>query len=325
MQIIELQEQLEQYQFVNGLFPAAVGSKNRLMKVLCWIRDNYYVSLSVSPTSKLRIGKTFQTIVDLEIKAGKFKFPPNEDRRHIHPVRKRNLKELGRKWGFVQNDSVGNLLEVMVDMKDEYRASKLIKYLNMIEFWKCADAGFWEEVKELRSSSLAACLRGLESYRDNFGDNQNLRKIINKGYESLLSILPNETPTRSSDLALLSLIYPGKLNHNIITRDLKEKILENVKPLIGEHGIKRYLGDTWDGKTNSLGKGREMEWLMGKFWYYLCTGDKEHFLEGKELRKEYGSYEGFVNEKPNATSFLIWTEAMNILAEMKFRKENYVK
>ena len=39
-------------------------------------------------------------------------------------------------------------------------------YLEKIKYWENEGFGFWEEgPKELRSSSLAACLRGIESFK----------------------------------------------------------------------------------------------------------------------------------------------------------------
>lgn len=314
---------LEEFQHKNNLFPAAIGSKNELMNKYFWLRDNYYVYLAANPLPKLKIVQAFQKIIDYNKKLKKFeKFDYTSliDSKHIHPVYNENLEEITGEWAFVQNDAVGNVLEVLCEEKDKHRADLIIKYLAAIEFWNCPDSGFWEEGKELRSSSLAACLRGLESYRNNFEDNKKTREMLNKGYKSLKNILPNETSTRESDLALLSIIYPGKLNHNIITKELKQKIIENIMPLVGEYGVKRYIGDKWDGIDWSLGEGREMQWTMGVPWLYLCTGEEKHFLQGKELRGKYGPCEGIVEGKSNSTSFLIWTEAMYRIAEKQIKR-----
>ncbi len=316
-----MQFSLEICQHKNNLFPAAIGSKNELMNKYFWLRDNYYVYLALNSTPKLKIIKAFQKITDYNKKLEKLDYTPLIDSEYIHPVYNEKLEKITEEWAFVQNDAVGNLLEVLSEAKgkhhaDKYHADKLAKYLAAIEFWNCPDSGFWEEGKELRSSSLAACLRGLESYRNNFGDNKKTREMLNKGYESLKNLLPNETPARSSDLALLSLIYPGKLNHNIITKELKQKIIENIMPLVGDYGIIRYPGDKWDGINWSLGEGKEMQWTMGLPWLYLCTGQKEYFEKAREIRIKYRTMpEGFIDGEPNCTPFLIWSEAMYKLAE----------
>ena len=312
---------LESCQHENGLFPASIGSKNKLMNEYFWIRDNYYVYLAADSLSKLKIIRAFQKIADYNKKLEKFDYKPLADFNYIHPRYNKKLEEIPGGWAWVQNDSVGNLLEVLSQAKDKYYADKLVKYLATIEFWSCPDSGFWEEGKELRSSSLAACLRGLESYENNFGDNRKTREMLNKGYESLKSILPNETPTRKSDLALLSLIYPGELNHNIITKELKQKIIENVIPLVRDYGIIRYHGDKWNGADWSLGEGKEMQWTMGLPWLYLCTGQKEYLEKTREIKLRYGTMpEGIVDGNPNCTSCLFWSEAMYKIAEKKFSK-----
>lgn len=315
-----MQFSLEICQHENNLFSAAINSKNELMNKYFWLRDNYYIYLALNSASKLKIIKAFQKITDYNKKLKKFDYPPSTDSEHIHPVYNENLEEITGEWAFVQNDSAGNMLEILSEAKDKYRADLIIRYLATIEFWNCPDSGFWEEGKELRSSSLAACLRGLESYENNFGDNKKTREMLNKGYKSLKNLLPNETPARSSDIALLSLIYPDKLNHSIITRDLKQKIIENVMPLVGEYGVKRYLGDKWDGIDWSLGEEKEMQWTMGLPWLYLCTGQKEYFEKAREIRIKYRTMpEGIVDGKPNCTSCLLWSEAIYRIAEKKFR------
>lgn len=315
-----MQFNLENCQHENNLFPAAIGSKNELMNKYFWLRDNYYIYLALNSTSKLKIIKAFQKIVDYNKKLEKFDYTPLIDPKHFHPVYNEKLEEISEGWTFVQNDSVGNILEILSEAKDKYRADLIIRYLATIEFWSCPDSGFWEEGKELRSSSLAACLRGLESYKNNFGDNKKTGEMLNKGYKSLKSILPNETPTRSSDLALLSLIYPGKLDHNIITKDLKQKIIENVIVLLRDYGVLRYFGDKWNGIDWSLGEGKEMQWTMGMPWFYLCTGQKEYFEKAREIKLRYGTMpEGIVDGKPNCTSCLLWSEAMYRIAKKQMK------
>jgi len=316
-----MQINLEKFQHKNNLFPAAVNSKNELMNKYFWLRDNYYVYLALSSLSKLKVVKAFQKIIDHNKKLEKFDYTPLIDSEYIYPIYNKKLEEITEEWAFVQNDSIGNMLEILSEAKDKYRANLIIKYLDTIEFWNCPDSGFWEEGKELRSSSLAACLRGLESYGNNFRDNKKTREMLNKGYESLKNILPNETSTRSSDLALLSLIYPGKLNQNIITKALKQKIIENITPLVGDYGVKRYIGDKWNGIDWSLGKGREMQWTMGLPWIYLCTKNVKYFEKAREIKEKFITMpEGIVNGQPNSTSFLIWSEAMYKIAEKQIKR-----
>jgi len=205
---------------------------------------------------------------------------------------------------------------------------ELVDYLETIEYWNCPDSGFWEEgPKEVRSSSLAACIRGLENYHKKIQKikepRKSLRKMIELGYESLNHLLPKETETRTFDLALLSLIYPGKLNQEIVTKDIKEKIIKNVKQHLERPlGIIRYIGDTWNGKDNSLSLGKEMPWNFLS-WLYLSTGRIESLLRAIRIKQKYKTMpEGIIDGKPNCTKHLLWVEAMYKLAIDKFEKEN---
>ncbi len=312
---------LEEYQDINGLFPASPNSENPEMRNF-WIRDNYYIYLAVDKETKEKMIKAFQNIVDYLKNLGKFDYKPTQDWMHIHPRYNKNLKEISGGWSWVQNDSVGNLLEILSDAEDLERAKLIVDYLENIKYWDCADYGFWEEgPKEVRSSSLAACIRGLENYCKKFRKTENtksLKQLIEKGYESLYKILPNETKSRKYDLALLSLLWPKQ----IVSKNIKEKIIANVqlhleKPL----GVIRYEGDTWSGKNNKLRKGEEMAWPLGLIWLYLITGEKRYFVRVARIKQKLGTIpEGIIEGLPNCTPRLLWAEAMYKLATEKFER-----
>lgn len=310
---------LEDYQNANnGLFPASIKSKNKVMTNFFWIRDNYYIYLAVNKDSKQKIITAFKNIIDYNKELKKFDYKPTEDWMHIHPRYDKELKEIPEEWGWVQNDTVGDMLEILSNSKDNERANLLVNYLNTIEYWNCPDFGFWEEgPKELRSSSLASCIRGLQAYKENFKtENKKIDELINKGYNSLYMLFPNETKTREHDLALLNLLWPKQ----IIPDYLKDKIIPRVQSLEGHWGIKRYFGDTWDGNDNSLGLGKEMQWNFFP-WMYFATEDEKYFLRAKEIKNKFQKmYEGFINGEPNQTH-LLWSEAMYKLAEDKFNSK----
>lgn len=308
--------ELEQYQDSNGLFPASPNSENPEMRNF-WIRDNYYIYLAVNKDVKKKMVLAFQKIIDYLQELKKFNCKPTEDWMYVHPRYDKNLKEIPGNWGWLQNDATGNLLEILSEARDSKRTKLIVNYLDAIEYWKCKDYGFWEEwPKELRSSSLAACVRGLDACLKNIKDDSQVKELINNGYNSLFSILPNETESRKHDLALLSLIYPKQ----IVSNPMKEQIIKRVQSLEGHWGIKRYFGDTWNGKSNSLGLGREMQWNFLS-WLYLCTGNKLDFLRAKENLEKFGACEGVVEGEKNCTSNLLWVLAMYKLAEKKFKEE----
>lgn len=318
--------ELEKYQHKNGLFPAAVGPDTHPMMKNFWIRDNYYIYLAVNEESKNRMIHAFQNIVDYLKHLGKFDYKPTEDYMYIHPRYNENLKEIPGEWAWVQNDSVGNLLEVLADVGDRKRTKLIVDYLETIEYWNCPDSGFWEEKKEIRSSSLAACIRGLENYHKKIQKtkepSKSLKEMIEKGYKSLESLLPNETETRAFDLALLSTIY----SKQVVSNDIKEKITMNIyNHLYSEKyswGVKRYVGDTWNGKDNNLGKGKEMQWTMGLPWLYLASKKIFPLQKATIIKQKYGTMpEGIIDGKPNCTKHLLWAEAMYKLAIDEFTKE----
>lgn len=320
--------ELEEHQNSNGLFPAAVNSKSELMNKCFWIRDNYYIYLAVRPKIKKKIISAFQDIVDYLDYLGKFKFKPTQDWMYIHPRYDKNLKEISGPWAWVQNDCAGNLLEILSDARDKKRGRLIVDYLETIEYWRCPDFGFWEEEpKEVRSSSLAACIRGLEKYHKKIQKTKkptkNFKELIEKGYESLEFLLPNETKTRLYDLALLSLIYPKQ----IISKDIKEKIIQNTNLFLeGLKGVKRYIGDVWDGKEKSLGKYKEMQWTMGLPWLYLCTKETEYLRRAIKIKQEFKTMpEGIIDNLPNSTPHLLWSEAMYGLAIKEFKKIQKLK
>lgn len=320
--------ELEKYQHSNGLFPAAVNSKSELMNKCFWIRDNYYIYLAVRPKIKKKIISAFQDIADYLNYLGKFNYKPTQDWMYIHPRYNKELKEISGPWAWVQNDCAGNLLEILSNARDKKRGRLIVDYLETIEYWRCPDFGFWEEgPKEVRSSSLAACIRGLEKYHKKIQKTKEpskiLKEMIEKGYESLESLLPNETRTRPYDLALLSLIYPKQ----IIPKDIKEKIIQNTKLFLeGSKGVERYLGDVWNGKEKSLEKNKKMQWTMGLPWLYLCTKDAEYLKRAITIKQEFKTMpEGIIDGKPNCTKHLLWAEAMYGSAIKEFKKSQKLK
>ena len=95
---------------------------------------------------------------------------------------------------------------------------------------------------------------------------------------------------------------------------MKKEIITKVRSLEGEYGVKRYIGDDWNGKEDKLGLGNEMLWGLGSPWLYLTTGNKKDLEKSRNIVKKFGYVEGVVDGEANCTQ-LLWFMAKHILAE----------
>ncbi|MFW6173234.1 MAG: glycoside hydrolase family 15 protein [Elusimicrobiota bacterium] len=275
------------------LFPAVPGKGGMMNRY--WIRDNYYIYHAASDETKERIYKGFEKIVkkhEDNIRAA-VENPPKEDYQHIHPVYNQDYNEIDGDWGFVQNDSVGNLLEVLARHNSPY-AELIYDYLMAIEWWKCPDFGMWEEgPKRMHVGSLAACIRGLEQYYKN-------DKVI-EAIEKIDNIISNWKP----DLEFLSILYPR--TKGFVDESSKKIIIELIKPLMGEWGVKRYIGDRWNGATRTA--ETEPEWPLGFCFLYEITGDDYYLKRLDTIKNTFGYIpESIIDGKPNCNTPLNWAE-----------------
>jgi len=267
-----------------ALFSAAPNAKTGYNNV--WIRDNIYTILSKKDSEQIRtlhalleIIKKYEYKIDWMIKQ-----PTKEGHRYIHPRYNEKGEELEENWGWKQNDAIGALLWIAGKHKEELEDSeieiiqKLVNYLEAIEYWHDADNGMWEENEEIHASSIGACLAGLLSV-------DGLVKVplhlIAHGEQTLRKLLPRESITKHTDLALLSLIWP----YNIVTNEERESILKNVEEeLLREKGVLRYIGDRY------YSNGKEAEWTMGLAWLAIIY---------KQMNKEH-KYKFYINKTMNA-------------------------
>ena len=266
---------LKRIQNVNGLFLAAPNAKTGYHRV--WIRDNIYALFGFEQI------KTVHAILDI-LKKHSYKIdwmikqPTKEGWRYVHPRYDENGNEIAEPWGWKQNDSIGALLWKIGEMdkkgKFEWRTGdkeivqKLVNYLQAIEYWHDSDNGMWEEKEEVHASSVGACLAGLLAV----GEIVHVPlHLIAHGEHALRTLLPRESVTKHTDLALLSLIWPYK----IVTAQERELILKNVEELVREKGVIRYEGDLY------YGNGKEAEWTMGFPWLAII------YKELNEMNKYY--------------------------------------
>jgi phosphorylase kinase alpha/beta subunit len=173
--------------------------------------------------------------------------------------------EFEEDWGNKQNDAVGALLFKIGDLEskgikvirnkdDERILQKLVYYLNSIQYWQDADSGMWEENEEVHASSVGACVAGLKKISKVVDVPQ---VLIQKGEEALNQLLPRESGSKDTDLALLSLIYP----YDVVSDEQREQILRNVEDKLVRHrGVIRYADDQYFNRDG------EAEWTFGFPW-----------------------------------------------------------
>jgi len=180
------------------------------------------------------------------------------------------LTEIDTPWAHAQNDAIGYFLwlwgarcsipngfarfwEPPVEAWEIETVSLLLQYLHVIEYWRDEDSGHWEEERKISASSIGAVvaatkrLRTLETVLppDVLALCETLYEIGNR---TLAQILPfecvqqDERKNRKFDSALLFLIEPLQ----IVDEKTAEIIVGHVcEHLLGEHGIKRYPGDSF--------------------------------------------------------------------------------
>lgn len=262
---------LKNLQHSSGLFSAAAldvkTGYNR-----AWIRDNIYTSLGLEAThNKKEVIRAFRALLNIFLKHENkidwaIKEKPDASYKYIHarydPI---TLNEIWEEWGNKQNDSIGAFLfkigdleekgiKIIRNKKDLRILQKLVDYLKSIEYWHDKDNGMWEENEEIHASSVGACIAGLKKISKIVDVPQ---MLIKKGEQTLKKLLPRESETKQTDLALLSLIYP----YNIVDKKTAKIILKNIEQkLVKNKGVIRYLNDLYYNKNG------EAEWTMGFPW-----------------------------------------------------------
>lgn len=305
-----------------------------------WLRDNFYTSLALeavgdSDTMKL----VWRSILNVfKVHRDKIEWAvenkPHESWQYIHArYNPETFEEYWDEWGNKQNDAVGAILYKICDMEaqgygviesDEDRdvMQKLVWYLRSIEYWHDPDNGMWEEYEEVHASSVAACLAGLRKAKEAGFEVPD--ELISNGEEALSRLLPRESSTKFTDLALLSVIYP----YHAASRDTEDELLKNLEyHLEKRRGVIRYKNDRYYNK-NADGYSEEAEWTMGFPWLaiiYAERGDKAKALEYLEKSAFAVSPDGKLPElyysntdKPNENTPLGWAESLYIVALKKY-------
>jgi len=264
---------LEQLRYPSGLFAAAAKTTQTGYSRV-WLRDNVYAALGFEALGRVDdVIRTYRALLDI-FRKHEYKIDwmirqptPKEAWRYIHArYDPTTHEEIIEPWGNKQNDAIGAILfkigqlernghNVLRNDDDRRILQKLVHYLGAIEYWHDADNGMWEENEEVHASSVGACVAGLRAVSP-LVDVPDW--LIDSGLETLKTLLPCESATKETDLALLSLIYP----YDVVTPKQRDAILQNVEDkLVRERGVIRYAKDKY--YHNGIGPA---EWTMGLPW-----------------------------------------------------------
>lgn len=321
----------------SGLFTAAATPGVSTGYDKAWLRDNFYSALCFEEVGEWEpVVQMYHALLDLFLKhedkiSWAADHKPYHTYQYIHArYHPETFEEFWEEWGNKQNDAVGCLLfkiadlegrgiKVLRDGNDERIMQRLVNYLASVEYWHDPDNGVWEEYEEVHASSVGACVAGLQKAKAlhfvTIPDG-----AIEKGQEALLQLLPRESETKFTDLALLSLIWP----YQVVGDAAAFEILRNLEyHLHRDKGIIRYKNDRYYN-NNVDGYSEEAEWTMGFPWLsiiYSVRGNTEQAseylakaiaaIDAKGRMPElYYSH----TDTPNENTPLTWAESLLVIA-----------
>ncbi len=302
-----------------------------------WIRDNVYEALAFEYAGEWGIvSKDYYALLDIFDKhIDKINWAatnkPFESWQFIHArYNPETLEEFWESWGNKQHDAIGAILYKLADFeqkghsmlrgdKDRKTVQTLIYYITNVEYWHDADNGMWEEAEEVHASSIGAVLAALKKWQEVGGFDVD-QDAIDRGEVALDKLLPRESESKFTDLALLSLIYP----YNIVSSTTAYQILDNlVYHLEREKGVMRYKFDRYYN-ANIDGYSEEAEWCFGLSWLAICyeqLGDHEKAVEYLDKATATVTQDGKIPElyfshsaKANENTPLGWSESMYVAA-----------
>ncbi len=302
-----------------------------------WLRDNVYEALAFEYADDWKVvEKDYHTLLDIFDKhIDKINWAttnkPFETWQFIHArYNPDTLEEFWESWGNKQHDAVGAVLfkladfeakgkSVLRNQKDRRTVQTLIYYICNVEYWHDTDSGMWEENEEVHASSIGAVVAGLKKWQDVGGMDVDPDAIA-RGEAALHALLPRESESKFTDLALLSLIYP----YNIVDHEMAQLIVDNlVYHLTKDKGVMRYKFDHYYNK-NSDGYSEEAEWCFGLSWLAIAYEKLGDHIKAKEyLNKATATVtiDGKIPElyfshsnRANENTPLGWSESMYVAA-----------
>jgi GH15 family glucan-1,4-alpha-glucosidase len=305
-----------------------------------WLRDIYFMTLGFLETGDLEpVRQAAKALLTVFVKHKDkinwaIEHKPHYAWQYIHArFHPETFEEYWEEWGNSQNDAVGEVLNLICELElrgvsiietdDECEmVQKIIDYLVRLEYWHDEDNGIWEENMEVHASSIGAVVAALKKAKAVTWLNV-LDGAIENGEQALRALLPRESKTKFSDLALLSLIYPFAVTKEEETL----KILSNVEyHLTKDKGVIRYKLDRYYN-ANPDGYSEEAEWCFGLAWLaiiYAERGEKEKAYYYLRRAKATVTPEGLIPElyyshtdRPNDNTPLGWAESMYVVALKK--------
>ena len=307
-----------------------------------WLRDIYFITLGFFETGDMVTTRNAaKALLSVFVKhQDKINWAienkPHEAWQYIHArFHPETFEEYWEEWGNSQNDAVGEVLNLLITLElmdesviettdEKAMVQKIVDYLVAIEYWQDDDNGIWEENLEVHASSIGSCVAALK--KANQIDWLDVPDVaIERGEHALRALLPRESVTKFTDLALLTLIYPS----NVTTEEETIEILKNVEyHLVKERGVIRYKLDRYYN-NNIDGFSEEAEWCFGLAWLaiiYAERGDKERAYYYLRRAKNAVTPDGVVPElyysntdKPNPNTPLGWAESMYVVALQKVK------
>ena len=310
-----------------------------------WLRDNVYEALAFEYAGEWDVvDKDYRTLLDIfDQHIDKINWAvtnkPFESWQYIHArFNPETLEEFWESWGNKQHDAVGAVLYKLADFeakghgmlrsdKDRKTVQTLIYYISNVEYWHDADNGMWEEGEEVHASSIGAVLAGLKKWQEVGGFDID-PDAITRGEAALDKLLPRESETKFTDLALLSLIYP----YRVVTDDMARQIVENlVYHLERDRGVLRYKNDAYYN-ANPDGYSEEAEWCFGLSWLAICykqLGNQEKANEYLDKATATITKDGKIPElyfsnsnQANENTPLGWSESMYVAALYEVAKKS---
>jgi len=332
---------LERMRGANGLYlasPSADYSK-------AWLRDNVYEVMPYADKATHHYEETYRSLISI-LRHHEWKIDaiirqkPTDRDAYIHArFHPETFEEFAEPWGNKQNDATGAIMwgiaqgikygkNILRDERDRRLIRKLIDMHVALRYWEDADNGMWEENEEVHASSVGAVVGGLRALREVGFDVPD--HAIRPGEDALARLLPRESVTKETDLALLSLIWP----YRVVTPEQRRAILSTLeKKLLRERGVIRYEGDSYySRRAETHGRdqprefyfGDEAEWTFGLPWLSLVYREMgwheraDHFLDrAYRVQNELGSMPELYYAKSgewNPNTPLGWSNAMFIMA-----------
>jgi phosphorylase kinase alpha/beta subunit len=263
-----------------GVFPAAtVGHTAAQVSGYdnVWVRDNVYVSFAHEVGGHGETAAHAMESIATYFRKYRHRFegalegqadawePMNRPEVRFDGLR---LEEIPGHWAHAQNDALGYFLWLYCRLAqaghlvpDGALLGLFAAYFEALRYWEDEDSGHWEEARKVEASSIGTVVAGLKALRGLLVHAPELQRsayrggsltadyidhLIQAGEHALTEILPAECVQpdkhRRYDAALLFLVYPLE----VVEVPMAEQIVQDVLAhLQGEHGIRRYLGDSY--------------------------------------------------------------------------------